>query len=139
MLKELLGGVNLKRLGIAILVVFVYIFASDFLIHGMLLGSMYKGIASVWRPDMDKTHTIMMGAQFLIAVGFTILFAKGFQKKGIAEGVRFGAFISILSTGDLIMQYAIYPLTQQVLCSWIVAGIVQNVLGGVVVSLVYKK
>ena len=44
---------NPKSLLITILVAFVTVFATDFLIHQLWLGSTYKATASLWRPEAE--------------------------------------------------------------------------------------
>ena len=53
MLESLIGKVNMKRLILSVIVMFVFIFASDFVIHSLLLGKTYKELAHLWRPEAE--------------------------------------------------------------------------------------
>ncbi len=44
---------NTQRLFIAIITGFVFIFATDFVIHAVWLDSDYKATASLWRPESE--------------------------------------------------------------------------------------
>jgi hypothetical protein len=74
---------NPKSLLITILVAFITVFATDFLIHGVLLAGTYKATASLWRPEaemMAKMPWMMLG-QFLAAAAFTMIFAACVAEK----------------------------------------------------------
>ena len=66
---------NPKRLIIAIVIVFIAIFATDFLIHGVWLKSDYAASASLWRPEseMQKLMGWLRLGQLLAAVTATVL------------------------------------------------------------------
>lgn len=141
MAKGLLDGVNVKKLGIGIVASWVYIFVTDFVIHGMILKDLYKRTASLWRPDaeMQSMMPAMSAGQFLMAATFMFIFTKGYQKGGVSEGVRFGLVFWVLILSSYLMQYATTPLTQEVVVAWAATSLVQLVFGGVVAALVYKK
>ena len=49
---------NIQRLILAIVVAFIFIFATDFLIHAVWLGPDYKATTQLWRPETEMhTHT----------------------------------------------------------------------------------
>ena len=72
MLESLLGKVNMKRLILSVIAMFVFIFASDFVIHSLLLGKTYKELAHLWRPEAELVSFMpwMMLGQLLIAKFF---------------------------------------------------------------------
>ena len=47
---------NPKRLVLAIVAVFVGIFATDMLIHGVWLNGLYKDTAQLWRTEAEMKH-----------------------------------------------------------------------------------
>jgi hypothetical protein len=141
MFKVFLTGINIKRLIYATLAVFGFIFLSDWLIHGPILGNCYKETKELWRSeeDMQNFFIFLLIGQLIIAKYFTYFFAKGYQAKGIMEGVRFGLIMGFFSCGALFIQYATTPITSGIFWSWIGATIIQSILAGIVASLVYKK
>ena len=76
---------NPKRLILAIVVVFVGVFTTDFLIHGIWLQGAYKGTANLWRtePEMQAHMGWLMLAQFLAAATFVVLWAKGIRRHSL--------------------------------------------------------
>ncbi len=141
MLKGMCKGINCKSLAIAAAVMFVYIFLSDFLIHGFLLKDAYQATATLWRPEAEMHDHMcwMMIGKAMIAIFFTVLFAKGYEGTGMGEGVRFGLLIGLFSSGGCFLQYAVSPIPSSLMWSWIVLGLIQYIIGGIVVSMVYKK
>lgn len=141
MLKAFFGKMNVNRFVMTTFAVFVYIFASDFLIHGVILQGTYKETASLWRPEseMHSYMVWMLMGQFMIAKGLSFVFAKGYEGKGVMEGVRFGLVMSPLILASTLIQYAVTPLPMSLFLAWLGFGFVQVILGGVVASLVYRK
>src|SRR5690606_29362442 len=121
--------VNTKRLIITMFAVFVYIFISDFVIHGLILKETYMQTADLWRTEEEmKSFMIWMFlGQFIIAKFFTLIFVKGYENKGVAEGVRFGILMSGVSVGAMMIQYAVIPMTTDLIIAWIVLGILQTI------------
>ena len=134
-------GLNIKSLAFATVAVFVFFFGTDFLVHGILLKDCYLKTASLWRSqaEMDKYGWWMVLSHLLIAKFFTLLFAKGYEGKGIPEGLRFGFLIGCYAVGGVVMQYVVTPIPRSIFAAWVATTIVQSILGGVVASLVYKK
>lgn len=141
MIKGFLKDVNIKRFTISVLVMFVFIFITDFLIHGLILKNEYAATAAIWRTEAEmQGHMIyMLIGQLLIAKYFTFLFVKGYQGTGPMEGVRFGILISFLFIGTYFVQYAVSPLTCNILTGWSLGALAQGILGGVLLTLVYKR
>src|SRR5437588_6811890 len=77
---ELSSIMNTKRLMLAIVVAFVVLWITDFLIHGVWMTRDYRATQQLWRTDTEmQSHMIwMFGAQLLFVITFVILWAKGF-------------------------------------------------------------
>jgi len=75
---------NIKRLLLAILVAFIFIFATDFLIHAVWLMPDYNATKELWRPEaeMNARFPWMLTAQLLVAIAFVIIWARGFAARG---------------------------------------------------------
>lgn len=132
---------NKKRLLISIIAVFAFIFVSDFIIHGNLLKGIYQETASLWRPEaeMGTYMPYMLFAQLLMATFLCVIFTYGQENKGVMEGVRYGLMIGALGASCSFVWYAVAPIPQTLLWAWVVAGMTQSVISGVIVSLTYKK
>jgi hypothetical protein len=132
---------NPKSLLITILVAFITVFATDFLIHGVLLAGTYKATASLWRPEaemMAKMPWMMLG-QFLAAAAFTMIFAACVaEKRCMSCTIKFAACMGIFASAGQLMAYAVQPVPGSLVAMWMLAAIVQAVLLGIIVHRVYK-
>lgn len=131
---------NMKRLLLAIVVAFAVIFGTDFLIHGFWLNPDYEATKSLWRPENEMhTHFCwMLFAQFLCAATFVIIWAKGFAGRNIATGITFGLLMGLFQGVWAIINYVVMPLPGALATKWLLAGVVQCVLLGIVTALIYK-
>ena len=132
---------NPKRLVLAIVVVFVGLFASDFLIHGVWLQSAYKETMNLWRTEAEmQTHMgwLMLG-QFLAAATFSVLWAQGFARTGcFGCALLFGVFMGLFREANTLVSYAVQPLPASLAVKWFIPGVAQGVLMGVLAYVTYK-
>ena len=135
------SNVNLKRFWITTVGMFAWIFASDLVIHGWWLSAAYQETSNLWRSpeEMQNFMGWMWGGQFLISVFFSFIFTKGYEGKGWAEGARYGLLMGLFSVSQLFINFAVTPLPSTIFWSWVWAGMVQSVLGGMICSWIYKK
>ena len=132
---------NPKRLILAILVVFAAVWVSDCLIHGVWLKPTYDATASLWRTEQEMTARIgwMFGGQFLAALAFVMLWAKGFAERATLKcGVLYGLFMGLFGQSMTMIFYVVEPLPGSLAVKWFIAGLGQSVLLGLLVRCVYK-
>jgi hypothetical protein len=134
---------NINRLVISIIVVFIAVFATDFLIHGLWLSSLYGSTNELWRPEAEmssgKYMGWMIGGQLLAAITFTTLWAVGFAQHGkLSCAVLFGLFMALFSQTHTLISYAVQPLPMELVWKWLFSGVVQGIVLGIIVSFVYK-
>lgn len=131
---------NVKRFIWASLAVFLAFEVIDTIVHGVLLGKAYQALAAVWRPDMMSMMWIFHAGSLILAFLFTYIFIRGYENKGLAEGVRYGIIIGLyMNIPYAFYSYAMYPLPLSLCLKWFVYGMVEFVIGGVVVAAIYKK
>ena len=130
---------NFKRILIAGLAVFVFFQALDYLFHGIVLGSTYRSLASVWRPDMMNYMWLMALASLIFSFVFVFIFAKGYEEKGLLEGVRFGFVLSFLvNVPGCFGQFAMYPLPFALVLEWLAFGFAEFVVAGIITAAIYR-
>lgn len=104
---------NPKRLLLAIVAVFLGIFASDFLIHGVWLKNDYAASMPLWRPEAEmQSHMgwLLLG-ELLGAVTFVVIYAKGFAEKACPMcAVMFGLFMGLFMQANTFITYAVQPI-----------------------------
>ena len=131
----------MSRLLMSILAAFATLFAFDWLFHTQIMMEQYQLTADLWRSpaDMHENFQWMLMTQFILAVIGTFIFAKGYENKGLSEGVRFGllfgAVIGIMMFGSV----AYLPIPMNMAIAWLVGGVLEGVAMGIALSLVYQK
>jgi hypothetical protein len=133
---------NMKRLILAIVVAFVVLWGTDFLIHGIWMTPDYRATQSLWRPDADMKSYMgwMLGAQLLFAITFVILWAKGFAgfTTKISCAIGYGVLMGLFSGVWAIIMYVVVPMPCSIATKWFFAGIAQTILLGIVTFYIYK-
>lgn len=134
---------NTKKLIIAVLAVFVLLEVTGYLIHSVLLSSTYmeETISKAFRPmaEMDAMMWRMMVADFVFSFFFVFIFIKGYQNKGIMEGVRYGVYIALfMNFSASVAQNVVYPIPFSLALQWFIYGSIQMLLIGVVTAFIYK-
>ena len=133
---------NPKRILLALIAAFIAISATDYLIHEVWLKSTYaQGVGTLWRTQKDmEAHMpgIFIG-QFLVALAFTMLWVRiALGGAGIQCAIALGVFMGLFYSGGAIIQHSVQPLPAGLLAKWIISGILQSVLVGIVLFLVHK-
>jgi hypothetical protein len=132
---------NPKRLIFAIIAVFLMVWITDFLIHGVWLKGDYAASMSLWRPEAEMQAHIgwLFLGEFLATVTFVVLYAKGFASQAcLMCAVMFGLFMGLFMQANTFITYAVQPVPAGLAAKWIVAGVAQGVLMGLVAFFVYK-
>lgn len=132
---------NYPRLILAIVVGFISVFATDFLIHGFWLAPDYKATSELWRPEAEMTARFprLLTAQLLATIPFVVLWAIGFALRGsFALACGYGLLLGVLVQATTIITYVVSPLPPLIALKWIGSGLLQSIALGVVTFLAYK-
>ena len=131
---------NLKKLFIAFIAAYVFIFAYEFLLHAKLLHHAYEETAHLWRNEADfQSHfPLLMLGQAVMAFFFTLIFARYSPGSGVAGGVRLGILIALFCIGANLITFAVQPLTTTILCGWIVGELIEFAVAGAIIGAIYK-
>ena len=129
-----------KKFWTGFAVVFVAMEILMFLIHGVLLSSAYQATKEVWRPDMESLMWVYHVLAIIGAFFFTLVFSKGYEGKGVMEGVRYGLYIGIwMSVGMAYGCYAMIKIPYSLALQWFIYGVLEYVVCGVILAMVYGK
>jgi hypothetical protein len=130
---------NTKRFIIASIVIFIAVEILDLVEHGLILGSSYMSLTGIWRTDMNSVMWIMYVTALAFSFLFVYIFIKGYEGKGIAEGIRFGLLVGLLMAGiDIANQYVVYPIPSMLAIQWFVFGMIRFVIYGILAAAIYK-
>jgi len=120
--------------------VFVVLEVTNFVFNGLILGPTYQSLQNLWRPDMMSFMWIYHVIMLIGAFFFSFIFSKGYERKGIAEGVRYGLYIGIwLSIGMAYGTYAMIQIPYSLALQWFIYGVIQYLVAGIVLALVFKE
>jgi hypothetical protein len=135
-----MGGImNWKKLLIAFIAIYVVGGVINFIIHGVLLDPTYQELAHLWRPDMENYRWIQWVSPIFLSFFFVYIFAKGYEGRGIMEGIRFGLVIwAFLSIPSNYGQFMVYPLPYHLVLKWVLADLVVLVILGILAAAIYK-
>lgn len=132
---------NKKRFAICSLVGFAFVFAYEFVVHGILLVPTYELTPELWRP-MEEYQSYMpfaTGMQLLTTAVLCYIYTRHHEGKGVGEGVRFGVMVGLLLGLMQFSSFAWMPISMTLAAAWLVVAIVKTVGLGVIFSLIYKE
>jgi len=130
---------NTKRFLAGGLAIFVIFQICDFIIHGLILGKTYMSMTNVWRADMMSLMWIMYLSSFVFSYLMMFVFIKGYEDRGLMEGVRFGILIGLMTNiMGAFYQYAVYPLPFSLIMQWVGYGFAEFILAGIAAAAIYK-
>ena len=135
---------NTKKFLTAFVVVFVLLEITNYLIHGVILSSTYaeEGVKQIFRPveEMQSKMWIVWLTDLVWAFFFTFIFVKGYENKGIIEGVKYGVYIGLFYSLVMSYQgYAMFPMPYSLALLWFIIGFVQSIVFGVAAAMIYKQ
>lgn len=134
---------NWKRIWLTALIIFIVLEITNIIFHGHILMSQYNApdAASAFRPTEIANRFMWVyfvtGAVF--AFLFTFIFAKGYERKGLAEGIRYGFYIGIFYYYTIYFnEFVRYPIPYRMVWYWILGGVTQTIILGIIAALIYK-
>lgn len=130
-----------KSFALAFVACFVVSQVLGFLIHGLWLSPTYEALASVWRPkaEMESMMWMMMMTAAVLVFAFCYIFTKGYEGKGVMEGVRYGLWVALLcAIPQSFDSFVIYPVPLSLAVKWALSGVAYFVILGAVLVSIYK-
>jgi hypothetical protein len=130
---------NIKRLTIAIVVAFFFTFITDFVVHALWLDSVYK-TAGILRTEPEQVARFpwMVAGHLLLAVTFVVLWARRRSLGGIGAGAGYGFLMGLFAHVGTMFLYVSMPIPGRIAVSWIVAGVLQATVLGMITAAIYR-
>jgi hypothetical protein len=130
---------NIKKMILACFGVFIAFEVMDYAIHGLILAPVYAQLVHLWRQDMMSKMWLMALSTLVMSVMFVYIFIKGYENKGIAEGVRFGIVTGLfMNVIGMFGQYVMYPIPFSLTVKWFIFGMLEFMIAGIVAAIIYK-
>jgi hypothetical protein len=133
-------NVNVKRLVLTIIVVFVVANFTGFFIHAIWLRPDYMLVSNLYRPEGQEKMVFIVLAYLAFAIGSVWVYAKGVENKPwLGQGVRFGlALFLILTVPSFFIAYAVQPIPWLLLVKQVLFEGVDKIVLGIVTALLYR-
>jgi len=127
-----------KKMWLGFVLVFIVFEILDYLIYSVILGSAMAEV-KVWRPDMERLRWVYPVITLVGSFFFSFIFSKGYEGKGIGEGIRYGTYIGIwMSIGMAYGTYAMIDIPYKLTLQWFIIGVIEYIIGGIVLALVFR-
>ncbi len=127
-----------KKVWVGAAVVFVLAVVMDYVIHNILLASAYMDTAHLWRPEEEMKMGVMIITTAVAAFFLALIFSKGYEGKGIAEGVRYGLYTGMLiNTPFAYGTYAVMPIPYSLALQWFLYGMVEFIVFGIALAVLF--
>lgn len=131
---------NTKRLVLAVVAVFIGVWVTDFLIHGVWLKADYAATSTLWRSEaeMGKHFPFLLAGQFLASLMFVLIWAHA-GIKTLARACAFGLCMGLAKEATTLVLYAVQPFPADLAVKWFFSGAVQATLMGAIAFFTYKS
>jgi hypothetical protein len=101
----------MKKMALAGIAAFLFIFIFDFLVHGLLLKSAYEATQTVWRPQEESNMVVMLLSQFLLAMAIAFFYPIIGLDKDCKKTIPFGFGLGLVMAMPQISTYCYLPIT----------------------------
>jgi hypothetical protein len=131
---------NVKRLVLTIIVVFVVAYFTGFFIHAIWLRPDYMLASNLYRPEGQEKMVFIVLAYLAFAIGSVWVYAKGVENKPwLGQGVRFGvAIFLILTVPSFFIAYAVQPIPWLLFVKQVICEGVDKIVLGIITALLYR-
>lgn len=137
------------------LLVFIFLFASEFVINHYILMPIYEETSSLWRSPVDIQHyfPFLILYYAVLALVISALYCKISKAKAeacannpdakcecpIQRGICFGGLIGILMGSMCAASYIFTPIPAKLAIGWFIARLWDGIGAGIILSLLCHK
>jgi hypothetical protein len=76
----------------------------------------------------------------VVAFFFTLIFSKGYEGKGVMEGLRYGFYVGMMmAIPTAFGTYGAMPIPCSMALQWFIYGLIEYILCGMAVALVFGR
>jgi hypothetical protein len=129
---------NVKKTLLAVIVVAVLWWLTDFVIHGMLLMDTYKLTPNLWRPMEEMNMGLGIAKIILFALLYVLFYSNLVAPKNVSQGVKFGLWYGLLGGLAMAGCYLYMPISEGLALSWFAANLVQSLIAGAAMGWITK-
>jgi len=130
---------NAKRYLLSSFAGLIFILLFEWAFHDHFLAKYYMAQPQLWRPHGQAIMPAIFLALLIFPFVLSFIFVKGYEGKGLPEGVRFGLVMGLLFVPTHLIWYAVQPLQETLVAFWIIGGFVEMILLGIINAAIYKE
>ncbi|HEX4697366.1 MAG TPA: hypothetical protein VH254_06800 [Candidatus Udaeobacter sp.] len=129
-----------KKLLIAFIAAFVFLFFFGFIWYGMLMQSAHHEVPTLLRPEADfkRYFPCLVLGHLVMAFFFTVLCVRFVPGGGLGATAAFGILVGLLYAGPHLISFAVQPLTPKIFGGWTLGAIIQFTIAGAIIGAIYK-
>lgn len=129
-----------KKIILAIVVVFVGWGVLDFIIHGVILKEAYQETMEFWRPQAEMKLTLMYIVSLLCSAGFVLTYHWFVSNKSTMTGLKFGLMWGIVAGLSMgYGSYSVMPIPYSMALTWFLGTLVEMGFAGWITGMVVKE
>lgn len=133
----------MKKLVAAIVVAYIVLMGTNFLVHDIWLMNDYAATPESWRPLAEMQHRMwaMWLGQLFFAIVFAYVYTRGVEKKfWVEQGLRYGILMSFFTVIPYSLgEYTVYRVPHLLAVKWMIAGTIQLIILGLIVAGICKE
>ena len=130
----------MKRLILAVIVVFVAWQVLDFVLHGLILMKTYQETASLWRPMEEMKRGVMMLVCLVAATSFVVIYAGLVHTRSVATGLKYGLIFGAATGASMgFGSYSFLPIPLSLAFAWFIGSLVEYAVAGLLVGWIVKE
>ena len=128
-----------KKLWIGFVAVFVTTQIIEGLLDFYLLGPVYSAYSHIWRPIAEMKLWMLPVTGMFFSFFFVFIFSKGYERKGIAEGLRYGVYVALMvALPNAYGNYAMMQIPYSFALQWFLYRSLEYVIAGAILSGVFR-
>ena len=129
-----------KKVMMGAIGVYVWMAVWEMIVNMGILSADYMATAQLWRPEAEIKVYLFYIIYIFVSYLLAVIFSKGYEGKGISEGVRFGIYIGIFMAVPMAYgTYAVMPIPYSLALKWFFCGLIEYVVAGVILASVFGK
>ena len=127
---------NIKRLLIALVAGFAFVFAFDMFWHTYLMKDLYIATKQLWRPENPAYLIYMFVSQFLFVLAVAFFWVK--VGTSSSSGFVFGCCLGAVMAAPALATHSYMPIPLTISGLWMLAGFIKSLGTSLIVSTLYK-
>jgi hypothetical protein len=133
----------MKKLVLAIIVAYIVLMGTNYLVHSVWLMPDYDAIAASHRNAEGIMHRFwaMALGQFFFVAMFAYIYTRGREAKPwLEQGIRYGIVMTFMTVVPYsLSEYTVYIVPYRLVIKWMIAGGIQLLILGLIVAGICKR